>query len=485
MLASFSGLQRLMRDAGLDDEGNPVEHTPQTMPDRALPYQSPVMQRLQGTPPEPNPEVFTNSFQQVAPSMSQVAPSFDKMAQIPEKPLTTSGGPFTLDTSKRYGGAWADMNNSLESGMDARVEIAGNEYRKKLEEQDRYAQLEKQLVTSIGGAAHNAGMGGNPINAASGLQALKGLLPTWQNMFAAKPVAKGGGMGTPTGEFYPGGGSGGMNADTGKGPDSKIAAMAEAAVNASGETDPQKRMIMFRNTIESYKRQMAGATAEASGLASNTGSVADAKVKLAFDRAAATAKAGFQTGLSPSPTDPTISNVEARSRAEFMGKGLPADVQDVLVGFGNIKGITDSIRNDFQPGELQKYVGFISMPAHRVGQIALEDPQFAKFRNLVDQLQLYAFDMGGKQLTPMEKQVTDNILSLGNEYSWADFMANLNGLDERMGRIRDYRTKYGTMTRGEASRTGDTPSTVTPTNPSKPVARRERYNPATRKIEAY
>ena len=242
-----------------------------------------------------------------------------------------------------------------------------------------------------------------------------------------------------------------------KGPETSIAWRAAQLARSRGVPEEQVNQIYERALRDSRfaLSYLGGAGTKAGGFAVEAGEVTEPPAVFpapGVPPGGAPGGPAQPRGAIPFGGEPGTTPLQKREKEKFLGTGLPAETQDVIAGFDNISALMQQIRSEFTPQELRRYVGFVNKPAAQVAQITRDDPRVARFLNLTNQARMMAFDLGGKQLTPMEKRVVESILPMGTELSFENFMANIKGTEERITRLRDSRIKSATTTRGEALR---------------------------------
>ena len=109
--------------------------------------------------------------------------------------------------------------------------------------------------------------------------------------------------------------------------------------------------------------------------------------------------------------------------------------------------VARKLTTEFTDAERNKYVGFLNNPAQRVAQLAKNDPKFAAFQTLTNEVKGFAFAEGGKQLTETEKRITWGHLPVGTEFSVADYNSNLKRTLERTESLIKRRVELATTPR--------------------------------------
>lgn len=147
-------------------------------------------------------------------------------------------------------------------------------------------------------------------------------------------------------------------------------------------------------------------------------------------------------------------SVHARKQMqEFAYSGLDAGEKEKLVGLQQVARVTNRLRNEFTPAERREFVGYLSLPTHRLAQIVKANPRFAKFDALLNREGLAAFDTAGKNLTALENKIMFGFLPQGGEWSPENFEAKLEeGDDYARSKIGDI-VKTATTNRRDLART--------------------------------
>ena len=85
-----------------------------------------------------------------------------------------------------------------------------------------------------------------------------------------------------------------------------------------------------------------------------------------------------------------------------------------------------SIKSEFTPEEINRYVGFFNKSAREIAQLVNQDKKFARLNTLINFIKGSAFSEGGKQLTPFEASITFGHVPTGTEFSTVDFLSKLD-----------------------------------------------------------
>jgi hypothetical protein len=149
--------------------------------------------------------------------------------------------------------------------------------------------------------------------------------------------------------------------------------------------------------------------------------------------------------------------------AQYRGKPLEAADRVAVTGLADNLKVAKTLKAEFTPEELTRFVGAIQNPMQRFSQLfrnpnSPEAVKFARFKALTDTVKGFAFGEGGKQLTETEKQITWGHLPIGNEFNLANYIANLDLTLSRTQGLIDGRLRMATTPRGQLGSQGQQPA---------------------------
>lgn len=190
----------------------------------------------------------------------------------------------------------------------------------------------------------------------------------------------------------------------------------------------------------------------------------------AFERSKRQAEGGLEIRSSPL----ALETKQKESTATSQGKPLESTDRTAITAMQDTLRIANQMKQGFDQNDLNKYVGFMKFPANRIAQLAKNDPKFAQFQTLANEMKGTAFGEGGKNLTELEARITFGHRPIGNEFSTSDFVAKLDQiLAQTPGQI-ERRLSAASTPKAKLTTQG----LVEAANPKK-----LRFNPNTGKIE--
>ena len=109
--------------------------------------------------------------------------------------------------------------------------------------------------------------------------------------------------------------------------------------------------------------------------------------------------------------------------------------QRAVSGLNLNLGLAEAL-SDFSPAEISRWVGFLRGNIARVGQLARQDPDFARFQALTGRLRAALLfsreEGGGGALTPAEQSALESFIPTGRELTVVQFKQKLQQLEQQL-----------------------------------------------------